>query len=1200
MKTTETFERRCCIVAAISLVLLVAVLPTINGQGTTGQISGTVVDPGGAIIAGATVQLTSDLTKQVREYKTEGNGTFVFTSLIPGNFSIVISHPGFKAYSQQGINVATAERVSLSEIKLEVGQLTTTVTVEAQTARVATDTSDQTALITTIQVENTPIRGRDYLGLLRTMPGVIDTLTHDRPGAESNSIPTVNGGQMGQFLIMLDGVLNADPGWPQVNGWLAPSVDAISEVKVMTGNFLAESGSRSGGQMNVAIKSGNAQFHGSAYYFWRHEMFNANEWFNNKNGQPKPRYRFQNPGGTIGGPVLIPWTNFNKSRTKLFFFFSEDYLRYFTASSTARFAMPTALERNGDYSKTERFDSPTQSWIQIPVKDPTTQAPFPLNKIPADRFDPAGWFLLSYFPLPDANKVDPTGLRQYNNWWQYRRGQPREDRILRVDYNLGSKTTMFARLMQDFTGDQGIGSDLSGTGTWGQLATDYNVTSAGYMATVVHMFRPTLINELTLGLIHARQKVQPEDTSGAQWQRNTLAAIKGPDGKPVTMPNVFGINSMNLIPKVSFGASGATSAGQAIVGTAPSIGWDSRFPLQGTDNTLNFTNNISWIKGSHNTKFGVYMEHTRRWIRVYDTYGPMGQYYFGTDTANPYDTGYGYSNLLMGSVQAYGEDNKIVYGNNRLTQLEWFAQDSWKIARRVTLDLGVRFQWIGTITDEGKLGLFTAPYDAGKMGVMLKPALVGGKKVAINPQTGATYAYARRNSFDPLSYDSKIGPYSGMRTYDGRFFNSPMPVPGPRVGFAWDVFGNGKTAVRGGFGMYFARAYALAGGVDRINQLQKAPPSFQAQIAYNTTIPQLLSATAYLSPQAVNGGSQDAPAMTTLSWSFGIQRDVGRGMVLDVSYVANTTRHGFGTTDINAIAPYTNWNPVTGVNKALLDPTATTAFLDSRFYRPILGYTNINVWSSPYNTNYNSLQVQLNRRFGKRLQFGSNYTWAKTLSYSRQRWVDDKLTYNVSGRPHAFNLYGMYLIPDGSRVWKSFLTKSLLDGWHVNGIATVYYGTPLTVGCSVVSAPIGWPTGTPTGGVPFRCQMSGNLWLAPGYTVPSTSEPRLYYPLNMPGFTLPSDTSLGIGNTPPTLFYGPGRENIDLTLFKDFRLGKENRVLEFRAELYNALNHMSPSNPSTSLTIDYATRANTNAAFGTITGSQSQARRVVVALKFRF
>jgi hypothetical protein len=953
----------------------------------------------------------------------------------------------------------------------------------------------------------------------------------------------------------------------------------------------------------VSVKNGTSQFHGSAYYFYRHESMNANEFFNNQTGLAKPLYRYTNPGGTFGGPLLIPGTNFNKSRTKLFFFFSEDYLQFLNPGALNKFTMPTALERAGDYSQTT-----TTTGKLIPITDPTTGKSFPGNIIPTSRISPAGYAMLNLFPLPFT--TDPTGQRQYNAIYQFNLHDPHEDRILRLDYNVEPKTQMFVRLMNDYQGDRGIGSKHNSTGAWGELSTDYGIQSAGAVATVIHTFRPNLINEFTAGINRALQSVSTPPSSQAQYQASLLPALKGPNGQPVTVPKIYQNDPENLIPNIRFTTLNGQSPGQGIT-NAPSAGfdvvYDTRYPFQGTDQVENITDNVSWIQGPHSMKFGFYYERMARNVSVYSTYGVSGSYYFGSDTANANDTGYGYSNLLLGSVQAYGEDNTRFTNHARYNQFEWYAQDSWKLSRRVTVDLGVRFQLPGAISSVGAtLGLFNgSDYNASKAGTLLFPAVVNGTSVSINQKTGAVYQLARAGFFDPATYPANGSPYSGMVQYQGQAFNNPGLGLGPRVGFAWDILGNGKMALRGGFGIFYDRAFgvdtngATSAGVGPI----PAPPAFQAPVYYNTTFTQLLNAQGFLGPATVFAGpSYQNPA--TYNWSLGIQRDLGKGLILDVAYVGNVVHHKFVQVDGNGVAPYTDWTPTGGANPAYIDPTSGgKAFYTANLLRPYVGYGAINYTCSCGEANYNALQMQVNRRFGKRLQFGANWTWSKTMSYTRGPWTPDYLQYAEVGsdRPQVVNINYSYRIPNGSRFWKNKLTETALDGWHFNGITKLMSGTPLTVTCAAQSAPIGYWTGTPTGGIPFRCQMvNSSPFLGSGAAIPANVPVGRYYPLNTANFALPSATSLGIGNTPPTLFLGPGFENFDFSLLKDIPLGKESRVLELRAEAYNVLNHWNPSAPNTSLSLNYSNGANTNANFGTISSTVGQARHLALAVKLRF
>jgi hypothetical protein len=1195
--------------AGVLVCIALSTFFNVEAQSVTGQISGTVTDSADVPIAGASAQLTNDLTKQVRSLTTESSGSFIFSNLVPGNYSIHVSHPGFKAYTQSAINVSADEKVALHDIKLTVGDVNTTVTVMAETAHVATDSSDRSILVNSTQLANTPVRGRDWIGSLETLPGVVDLNTHDVPGWNSG-MPTVNGGQTGQVLITFDGVGSQDSGCTTgstCTGYLAPSVDAIGEVKVLVSNYSAEYGSRGGGQLVVTVKNGTSQYHGSAFYFFRHESLNANEFFNNSAKIQRPLYRYSNEGGTFGGPLLIPGTNFNKSRTKLFFFFSEDYLSFLTPGSLNKFTMPTALERQGDFSQTT-----TTTGVLIKIKDPTNNGvQFPNNVIPASRISPAGYAMMNLFPMPFT--TDPTGQRQYNAIYQFSRHNPHEDRILRLDYNVAAGTQAFVRLINDYQADRGIGATLNSTGGWGQLPTDYGIQSAGAVATVIHTFRPNLINEFTAGVNRAHQTVTVE--SQTELATNQLAALKGPEGQGITLPKIYPGNEYglmtNLIPNIRYSTLNPQSAGQGIT-NAPAFTFDARFPFDGTDQLENITDNVSWIKGQHSVKFGFYYERVARNVSVYSQYNTNGSYYFGSDTASPYDTGYGYSNALIGSVQAYGEDNSRVVDHVRYNQIEWFAQDSWRVNRRVTLDLGVRFQYPGALsTRGGTLGFFDASqYNASKSGTLLFPAVVNGQNVAENLKTGAIYPFARAGSFDPATYTTS--PYSGMVQYHEQAYQNPGLAVGPRVGFAWDVLGNGKMALRGGFGIFYERALgvgnesAIGVGVGPL----EAPPTFQAPTYYNSPFTQLLSAQGFLTPQAVfQGTSYKNPA--TYTWSFGMQRDLGKGMILDVAYVGNSVHHKYVQVDGNSIAPYTDWTPTGGANPAYLDPTSGgKAFYTINLLRPYAGFGEIYNSCSCGEANYNSLQTQVNKRFGKRLQFGANWSWSKTMSYTRYPWTPDYLSYaEVSGdRPQVVNVNYSYQVPDGSRLLgRKPFAKVLLDGWHFNGITKLMAGTPLTVTCAASGAPIGYWTGTPIGsgansGVPFRCQMDNpSPFIPAGGAIPANAPKGLYYPLNAANFHLPGANTLGIGNTPPTLFLGPGYEGFDFSLLKDIRLGKEaNRILELRAEAYNVLNHFNPGNPNTSLTLNYSNGANTNANFGSITTAIGQARHLALAMKFRF
>ena len=1216
------------VLAAIVFTLL-ALTPVANAQTVTGSITGTVVDQGNAIVVGATVRLTNVITKQQREFVTTGNGSFTFPDLVPADYDLRIMQPGFKTYAQNAITVGTLEKVDLHSLRLEVGDVSTSVEVQAQAARVVTDSSDHSMDINLREIQETPIRGRNFQAIIKAQPGVIDMNTYDTRGWGAGTPNNINGGQIGQALVTLDGMAAQDSGAPGLNTYQAPSVDAIAEVKLLTGNYAAEYGARNGGQVNITIKGGSAQYHGSVYYYFRNEEFNANEWFNNQLNVAKPRYRYENPGGTIGGPLLIPKVPFNRGRNHLFFFFSIDQLWNTQNTNLNKYTMPTALERQGNFSQ-----SVNPNGSPIVIKDPLTGAPFPGNIIPSNRFSPIGQAMLNLFPLP--NTTDPTGQRQYNFTDVLSNTDPRTDKILRVDYNISSKDTLFVRLLQDYQAQSGYGAILGALGDgWGQFPHSYFIPSAGFATTYIHTFSSSIVNEATVGENRAHQQNKPTD---AALYNASLLPLKS-NGQTLALPNIFpsSANYLNLLPAVNFGLPNGFSASASPTGipNLPGFGFDSRWPFDGTDNLLTFTDNITWIKGSHRFKFGFYFEHDARNVSVYSVYNTAGTYYFGSDLGNPVDTGDPLSNALTGNLYGYGQDNLKQINQARYKQTEFFLQDSWKVSRRLTVDLGMRFSRLGALYEAPghQQGVFVgSSYSAGQQGQLLFPyctttvasnaSCPTASKASINPVNGQTYPYAVQGTFAPGSYSGT--PFSGIVTSQSDsnpYFNTPSLQFAPRIGFAYDLFGDGKTAIRGGFGIFYGRAF----GVDTLGATGvgigplATPPHFLAPIVLNTTIASLSGAQLVFTPQTTVGGPLSYPPPQTLDWSLGIQRDIGHGFVADVAYVANTAHHQFnqGAIDLNAVAPLTDWTPTAnngqpGPVARYLDPTSgsggTGGFYSTNLIRALAsrypGWGGIQMYTSNGESHYESLQVQLNKRVGKSLHFGSNYTWSKTLVFSRQQFVSDKLLENIAGgtRPHAANIEFGYAVPNASSLWKNKFTEIVGDGWNIEGIATYYFGTALTVGCSAVGAPIGYWTGTPTGGLPFRCQQTGNLWLSSGATpssVGSTAPANLWYNFNPASFVLPPVNSLGIGNTPPTLTYGPGVENVDLSLFKQFKV-MEGKMLELRFQAFNALNHFNPNNPNTSLSLNFATGANTNSAFGTITSAALPARHGVVSVRFTF
>ncbi|MEO7653276.1 MAG: TonB-dependent receptor, partial [Bryobacteraceae bacterium] len=474
---------------ALSAALLVSFFPSaLRAQGLTGQVSGSVQDPAGAAVTGARISLINAGTGQARESTTDGSGAFVFTELLPGAYQISVEVPGFKRYEQKDMNLSSGERVTLRQITLELGQVSETLSVTAEAARLQTQSAERSGLITNTQIKQLALKGRDYLGLVRLLPGVVDSANREAPGFNSIQGININGAREHTINLTLDGVSNLDTG--SMSGpFISPSLDAIGEVKVLLTNYQAEYGRSSGGTINVVVKNGTKDFHGVAYYFIRNDALNANEYFNNQQGLRKPRYHYNDAGYTIGGPVIIP--KITRNRNKLFFFWSEEFIPRKEPQPQLRRTFPTTLERQGNFSQTLDTNGRV-----IPIMDPlNNRVAFPGNVIPANRIDKGGQGLLNVFPLPNVR--DPNNT--FNNAFQNIVDHPWRQELLRLDWNVSSNTLFYIRMIETAEAFKSAMDTNLGARNWPQFPTNYKLTGMGLVTTLIHTFSPTLVNEFTFG-----------------------------------------------------------------------------------------------------------------------------------------------------------------------------------------------------------------------------------------------------------------------------------------------------------------------------------------------------------------------------------------------------------------------------------------------------------------------------------------------------------------------------------------------------------------------------------------------------------------------------------------------------------------------------------------------------------------------------
>jgi len=1129
---------------------------SLYGQGLTGQISGNVQDPAGTVVPNAKVELLNAGTGQTRETATDALGNFLFTQLLPGNYALTVTASGFKKYEQKDIVLTATERVVLRQIRLELGELTQTISVTAEAARLQVQSSERSGLISTSQIQELSLKGRDYMGLIRLLPGVVDTRNREAPGWNNLVGIYVNGGRQGTTNLTLDGVSNLDTG-SMLGPYLAPGLDAIAEVKVLLTNYQAEYGRSSGGTINAVIKSGAREFHGGAFYFKRHEMFNANEFFNNRQGLVKPRYRFEYPGYYLGGPLLIP--KVNTSRDKLFFFWSQEFLPRKYPTSQGRRTFPTELERKGDFSRT--FDTNRQL---IPVLDPlANRAPFPGNVVPPTRIDKNGQGLLNVFPLP--NSFDPNYT--FNTVFQSTVDQPRREEILRVDWNVGPKTVFYARGIENYEAYKGDFDFVLASSIWPQFPIAYQIESRGLVSTLIHTFDPTLVNEFTFGVNRALQTVRPLNQAGLDRNDRRKLGLELPQFHPE-------INPLNLIPNATFGG----------VQNAPQLNIEQRFPFFGTNNIWNWSDNLSKIRGAHNLKAGFYIERTTRNAQRASAFN--GTFDFGRNVNNPFDANYAFANALLGYVNSYTEADKHPAAHARYSNIEWYVQDNWRARRRLTFDVGVRFYRIApTWSAHDDLAVFwSADYRPEKAPRLIEPyrATPSSPRLGRNPVTGEIVPEVKIGTFAPGSGDI----YNGMRVFRERILQTPGIQVAPRFGFAWDIFGDGKSAVRGGFGIFPDRF-----NDDIVLQLVQMPPLVNTATAYYTTIKDLLSTPLSLSPSGVASIQTVFDPPTVYNWSFGIQRDIGFGTVFDVAYVGSVARHLLHVRSLNATPYGTNFLP------SSIDRTLTgNRPLPVNFLRPIKGYADIQYYEFASSSNYHSMQTQVNRRFGRNLTYGFTWTWSKAMDLvdGNTSAVNPYLNFRMRNygkagfdRTHNVSIFYDYKLPEIVR--GRSLLRWVANGWEISGITSFISGAPSGLGYSFVQATD--ITGASGAGIDSRVNLTGNPNLP-------KAERTIYRHFRTEVVRPPDAANFGIGNAPKDPIRGPGINNWDLSVFKNFRLGEGERRLQFRWEMYNAFNHTQFSGLDTGARFDPAGNQ-VNARFGEYTAARD-ARRMQLALKFYF
>jgi hypothetical protein len=1065
-------------------------------QTNVGRISGSVTDSSGASIPNCAVTVNNPATGRKLQTETDSAGLFVFPSLPAGTYNLRVEHAGFRSVEQSGVILDAASNRDFA-IRVEVGQLTESVSVSAASEQVQTTSGGVGRVISETQVSQLALNGREYTQLLRLVPGVVATTLNVFNPQLSLDQQRVNGIRTQSSYFLVDGAENHDNG-ANSNGLVDPNVDAIAEVKLDTSSYSAEFGGRAGATINLVTKSGTREFHGTLFEFVRNDTFDARSFF----AARVDPLRFNDFGGTLGGPVYIPG-KFNRQKDKLFFFYSEEW-KYIRQGQNSVNLVPTALERAGDFRG---------STLTAPV-DPASGSPFPDRVVPQSLWSKNGSLLLKPYPQPNFQGPGGNYVANGTAITDFR------EELLRLDYNISPATQLSYRLTND---------------KWYLVFPFRNNTldfvpnprpRPGYITSVSlqHSFTPTTINYFSFSIGKNSIHGTPDDSV-------ILRPALG-----LTFPEIYPANRSNVAPQVS------------ISGFA---GYNSGDRIKNGNGTFTWRDDFSRVLGSHTLKAGAQITRARK--NENTNVRDEGAVTFNPSAARTSRNVI--ADVLLGNFQNYTEPEADSVWWARFSQYEFYVQDNWKATRRLTLDIGLRYNLIPPFTNA-----------QGNASTWLPRLFDPRKAPQINPSDG---------SIVPNTGD----PYNGIAIYGDAFpsaargrlpqFDDPavqrlfvgLPAGasstnyndwGPRFGIAYDVFGNSKTAIRTGFGMFYDRV-----GSNQLSAEAQNPPFIKIANVFDGNIDNPAGGSARSFPSDLSAWPEKLPTPSVISYNFGVQQQLPKSMILEVNYVGNLGRHLTFARNLNQLPLGMRLNP----------PNST---LNVNALRPYPGWGNISLRDDSDNSNYNSLQVSASRRMAAGLSFGVNYTFSKTMDTigggTPQDSYRPKLDVGLSGihRAQLLNFNYIYTLPffTGS---SNTPARLILGGWEISGVTTMQSGAP---GSVTVPSDIGR-----IGASSARASVTGNPNLSRGDRTPAQW-------FNTQVFVNPALMTPGVwGNSGRNILIGPGFQNWDLSLLKNFTL-HERQKLQFRAESFNVFNHTNFTGIGT--TVRFDGNGNPTGGFGAV------------------
>lgn len=1212
--------------AFVWVALLTMFSAMTHAQETTGSISGTVTDPSGAAIKGATVTLTNtDRGQDVRVLTTGPSGFYTGRSLPLGTYNVKITDAGFKTETVKSLVLHANDALTVNKA-LIAGNVSESVTVTADQAQLNFENPTSAGLISGDQLNQLVLNNRNYEQFLQLQPGVVYGGATDQlyvgstaPSGASNTVNfSVNGGRNTSNNWTVDGADNVDRG-ANLTLLTYPSADAIAEVKTLRGQYSAEFGRSASGQVDVVTKSGTNQFHGSAYEFLRNDVFNANAWGNKLNQpiQPRSKLRYNDFGGTIGGPVWIP--HIYNGHDKTFFFFSDE-ARRLVQYTTGTALVPTAAERAGDFSNAYYQVNGAGPWLQGPVAvctsynttNGTCNAGGYGSKV--TNISPTAQAYLkdiySLIPLPPsaadiAAGLDPHSLQStvpntYNN----------NQIIVRIDQSFGQKLNVFYRYIHDTF------PIVSGTGTFTALPIPgLSTTITKNPGTVqlghgTYVFTPTLLADI--GYAYSTNAINTTPIGAFTTASST-------DVKP-TLPFV---NTLGVIPTLAFtGSNALTNLGSTGI-------------YNDYDRNHNAFGNVTKTLGRNTLIMGFSYDHYQK--KENSTGGNQGGFTFAINTGVPTvaglntasQTDLAFANFLLGNANGgFSQASVAITADIQENIFEGFVQDNWKATPRLTLNLGVRYGYYGQPTDgNGRLSNFD-------------PATYNPANAPTIDSTGLICftAPCKNTNGQGSALPNPTADYNGINYINGMIFGGGS-VPGhpspygnkigqadnanfaPRFGFAYDVFGDGKTAFRGGYGWSYDESEVSYYETQVFNN----PP---AVTSYSLS-------TAVLDNPAGGSGTTTAASATpgrivasplkyntpyVQQYSLDIQQQITPTFLIDVGFFGTHGTHLIGLIDINEPTPNSfvgKLSPTDVSATCVYTGTNTPAFISTTCDRglnqikPYKGYFAVDAVRSIFSSNYNALQVKATKRFSGSSFIDVNYTWSRDLTNSQNDYsTPPQNTYNINGdygraandRTNVLALDYVWELP-----WmkeQHGVVGHIVGGWETSGIIAVDSGLPLTITESsgglisygYTSVANGQTTGgyaTDAAGIGIlgntNASLRPNMIASPrnGYGQRIHTRSQWFY---RGAFATPLPGSGQVGNEKRGVVDAPGFNRIDVGLFRNFKI-YERVNFQLRGEAFNVLNHTNLGSPGTSAT--------TSSTFGVITSARDN-RILQVAGKITF